>query len=188
MEIRRPAKVRIATPSDIEPLYWLCYRDLHEDNPAPFTRSPQKIYDLVEGLCTGRIGIAGVIDGRHGPVASIGIEAAQPRWSEDWFLDEAWLFVQPSARKGSSYFDDLFRFALWHQSDMTQRLGYDVVLQASVLSRKRLPAKLRLWGRYGEMVGGSFWIQGESHGRQVDDHHQQERAASAGNGRLPEFD
>lgn len=164
--IRRPQTVRLATPQDIEPLYWMLMRDLAVDNSLGIPVSPTMVLDWVYKCCRGDGAIAGVIDSPNGIVASTGVVASHHLFSDAWKLQQIWLFVTPQARKGARYADKLFQFCLWHKGDMSSRLGYDVPLEISVVSRKRLPAKLRLWGRYGEMIGGVFWTRGENEHRQ----------------------
>ena len=166
--IRKPPAVRLATPTDIEPLFWLLMRDLTNDNPMGVAISPTKILALVKVCCNGNGGVAGVIEEKGKIIASVGITVAQHDLSDTDFLKQVWLFVVPAARKKHpEYAQKLFKFCLWHKGDMSRRLGYDVPLEISVMSRKRLPAKLRMWGRYGDMVGAVFWA------REVDEHRQQ---------------
>jgi hypothetical protein len=170
--MRRPPAVRIATPADIEPLFWMVMRDLGADNPMGVPVSPKKILALVKLCCNGNGGVAGVIESRGVIIGSAGVVVAQHDLSDTDFLKQIWLFVTPSARKGHpEHADKLFRFCLWHKGDMSRRLGYDVPLEISVMSRKRLPAKLRVWGRYGEMIGAVFWARDkDEHGQQIDHH------------------
>lgn len=155
--IRRPSAVRFATIDDLEPLYWMLMRDLSTDNPFLFPHTPTKVFNLVKLCCEGNGGVAGVIEERGKIIGSAGVVIAEHELCDVNLLKQVWMFVDPKARKGHpEYQDRLFRFCLWHKGDMSTRLGYDVPLEISVLSRKRLSAKLRLWGRYGEMVGGVF--------------------------------
>jgi hypothetical protein len=170
--IRKPPTVRLAVPADIEPLFWLLMRDLANDNPMGRPVSPTKILTLVKLCCNGNGGVAGVIEERGSIVGSAGITLAQHDLSDANFLKQVWLFVVPSIRKRHpDYAEKLFKFCLWHKGDMSQRLGYDVPLEISVMSRKRLPAKLRMWSRYGDMIGAVFWARDtDEHRQQVDNH------------------
>lgn len=157
----RPNAVRIAQPDDVAALYWHLLGDLESDNSLHIPVSERAVFRTVSELCNGSGGIAGVIDGPHGPVASIGIRAIKPWFSEQWMLSQVWLFVAPGARKGSHFGEDLFAFAEWHRTDMAKSLGYNLVLDNTILSFNRLEAKERLWSRFGKKVGSVFFIGGE---------------------------
>lgn len=154
--IRPPRSVRIATPDDAPALYWHLLSGLAADNPMECTVSPKKISEWVKKCCHGDGAIAGIIDGKTGIAGSVGICSGEHVFSTDCILEQIWLFVTPGTRRSGRHAIELFRFCLWHKGDMSRRLGYSIPLQMSVLSRKRLPAKLRLWSRYGEMIGGIF--------------------------------
>lgn len=158
----RPETVRIAQPDDVAGLYWHLLGDLEADNSLHIPVSERAVFQTVSELCNGGGGIAGIIDGPHGPVASIGIRAIKPWFSDQWLLSQVWLFVTPQARKGTRFGDDLFRFADWHRREMSQTLGYDLVLDNTILSFNRLEAKERFWSRYGKRVGAVFFIGGEN--------------------------
>jgi hypothetical protein len=150
--------VRIAGPADVEALYWLLLGDLQADNSLGVPVSAREVARIVRKLCSGDGGIVGVIDGLHGkPVGSVAIEAAKPWFSDTWILSQVWLFVTVDERHGQHFADDLFSFAEWHRADMSAKVGYDMVLENTVMSRTRLPAKIRLWGRHGQQIGGVFW-------------------------------
>ena len=157
----KPELVRLATPDDISNLYFHLLIDLESDNSLRIPVSEQAVLETVRACCTGQLAIAGVMESRtDGIVASIGIRAVEPWFSKQTVLSQIWLFVSPHARAGRRYYDELFRFAEWHRQDMSARLGYDLVLENTVLSLKRLPAKTRLWRRYGEQIGAVFWQRG----------------------------
>lgn len=154
----KPSHVRIATPDDQDALAWHCY-ELFKDNYMGLPYSPARVAETVSMCCNGSGGIAGVIDGDDGePIGSIGIIATQTNYSETWILSESWVFVTPEHRKSTSYGHDLFQFANWHREDMARKLGYEIPLEMTVLSFKRLKAKTRWWGRFGRHVGSTFWI------------------------------
>lgn len=156
----KPASVRIATPADIEQVYWLTY-SLWADNYMGFSFSPKKMLQLVTSLCSGKKGVAGVIEGPDGKIiGSVGIAVSQPAYSDDWYLGECWNYVVSEYRHGTQYGQDLFRFAQWHREDMCARLGKNIPMEISVFSLNRLKTKTRWWGRYGRHVGSMFWIGG----------------------------
>lgn len=152
----RPATVRIATPLDAAALFYQLRDDLQGDNWLGLPPDEPDCARTVAALCRGKDGIAGVVDSKRGIVASIGIRAVKPWFTTEWMLSQIWLFVDPAAR-GAGLDDDLFQFAEWHREDMSARLGYDLIFENTVLSLNRLPAKLRLWRKHGEMIGGVYW-------------------------------
>ncbi len=156
----QPSNVRIATQADEEGLFFLLVNDLQADNDMHYPVSMKRTYEHVRACCRGERGIAGVIDGPDGIVASVGIGASQLWYSDKWLLAEIWAFVHPDFRKGTGYGDDLFRFAQWHREDMSRRVGYEIDLERGVRSYKRLKAKMRFWGRYGTQIGGIFLTGG----------------------------
>lgn len=152
--------VRPASVSDQEEIYWLLLNDLNADNSLGFRPSPKKVFEHVHCCCTGRNGVAGVIDGPRGIIGSIGIELVQPWHSDDWFLMQVWQFVHPDYRHGTSHGLELFTFAEEHRKFMCQALNCDMVLETTVMSHKRLEAKKRLWRRHGKELGAIYWSGG----------------------------
>ena len=158
--MQKPDTVRIATAADEEKIFWHLMSDLNADNNLDLPVSEKAVYETVHACCTGDVSIAGIIDGRDGPVASIGIRGVYPWFSSQIMLSQIWLFVIPAARGGARLAEDLFHFADWHRGDMSERLGYNVVLENSVMSLRRLAAKKRLWRRYGQEIGAVYWTRG----------------------------
>jgi hypothetical protein len=156
--VEQPASVRIATTTDVTALYEQLVLDLEADNSLGLPVDRVDVARTVGKICRGENGIAGIIDGEYGIAASIGIQAVKPWFTSEWMLSQVWLFVNPDER-ASDFADELFQFAAWHREDMANRVGYDIVLENTVLSLNRLPAKLRLWGRYGQQIGGTFWTR-----------------------------
>lgn len=156
--MHKPDTVRIAGQDDVESLFWHLVNDYDFDNGMGWSVAPLKVLDLVRGCCLQENGIAGIIDGLEGVIGSIGIEIHNPRYSNDDYLVQAWMFVLPDHRGGKHHWDDLFAFAEWYRADMAARLKRQVILESSVVSPHRLPAKLRLWRRRaGRQIGGIFW-------------------------------
>lgn len=178
--IEQPANVRLALADDIPQLYFHLVNDLEADNSLQIDVSPKAVLETVKECCEMRYAVAGIIDGPHGIMGSIGIRAMEPWFSKQTILSQTWLFVTPYART-TGIFDDLFRFAEWHRQDMSQRVGYDIVLENSVLSFTRLPAKIRLWGRYGKQIGAVFWTRGDTDElRQEDQKHPDDDPGKSG--------
>jgi hypothetical protein len=156
--MHKPNTVRIADNNDVEALFWQLVNDYDFDNGVGWTVAPLKVLGLVRGCCQQDGGIAGIIDGLDGPIGSIGIEIHNPRYSNDDYLVQAWMFVLPEHRAGKQHWYDLFAFAEWYRSDMAQRLQREVILESSVVSNARLDAKIRLWRRRaGRQIGAIFW-------------------------------
>jgi hypothetical protein len=155
--LTKPANVRVALPSDAPALYELLLK-LYKDNPLGISMSPAKVMSLVENVCMGSGGVAGVIDGPNGDlVASVGITAFQPWFSEEYHLVQLWLFVDPAHRVGGRNAKSLFEFAKWHKDDLSRRAQRHFGIESSFMSLIDQPQKARLWNRHGRMVGMTFW-------------------------------
>jgi hypothetical protein len=155
----KPASVRIATTDDTFEIYHHLMVDLQGDNSLGLPPDPVDVARVVGQMCRGENGICGVIEDSEGIAASIGIRAVKPWFTSEWMLSQIWLFVVPDARPGHHHAKDLFDFAQWHREDMSARTGAPVVLENTVLSLTRLPAKTRLWARHGEQIGAVFWTR-----------------------------
>ncbi len=157
-----PASVRIAGPADEPRVFDLLWTHLRADNFMGIPPDESRVWANVNATCRGQGGICGVIDAADGTLAgSIAIVAFQPWYSAIWHLSQVWAFVRPEHRKGTRYGTDLFDFARWHRADMARRLGYDIGLENSVMSFKRLAAKERLWATKARKAGAIFWIGGD---------------------------
>lgn len=164
-KLTRPDNVRIATPADEAPLFDLLWNDMYVDNvmSAYLVPTEAKVRGHVESVCHAKRGIAGIIDGPRGPIASIGII-----WSEAWYSSvgfpaEIWNYVHRDHRKGHHHYRDLRRFSLWHRADLSEKVGYPLPLEVGVSSFNRLPAKMRLWRQDGgKFAGGIFWYEGNA--------------------------
>lgn len=157
----KPDNVRIADENDIPQLFWTLMREQETDWPMGLPASPRQVAATVIRACNREDSCAGIIDGPNGTIlGSIAIRAEVPWFSEVTILGGIWLFMDTKVRNGQRLSDDLFRFAEWHREDMSRRVGYDMILENMVLSFTRLPAKIRLWGKYGKQVGAVFWARG----------------------------
>lgn len=169
----KPINVRIAEESDAPNLFWLLMNEQYTDWPMGLPPTPKAVSEVVIAACARNNSCAGIIDGPNGTIlGTIGIRAEIPWWTETTILGQTWLYVSPQARQEDKLVEDIFAFAEWHRQDMSARIGYDIVLENSVLSYSRLAAKIRLWGRYGKQVGATFWARGATEdvqGRQQDD-------------------
>lgn len=183
--MEKPDTVRLAGTDDMANLYWHLMGDLRADNPVGIAESPKAVFETVKECCTMNNAIAGIIDGPNGMIlGSIGIKAMVPWFSDATILTQVWLFVSPQARRGTRLGDDLFQFAQWHRQDMSERIGYDIVFENTIWSMTRLPAKIRLWGRYGTQVGAIFWERGVDHGQDEQQEPDEPADRSGGGGRV----
>lgn len=159
--MEKPANIRLATIEDAPALFFALMAEQETDWPMGLPVSPRSVSNVVLGACRGENSCAGIIDGPNGTIlGSVCIRAEVPWFSEITILGTVWIFTHPSARRGGELRDDLFQFARWHQADMSKRVGYPLTMENMVLSYTRLPAKLRIWQKYGDMVGGVFWARG----------------------------
>ena len=161
MTIPWPATVRKATEAD-EPALFDLLMELYKDNGVGIAPRPQDVREAIRAGTREQAGILiGVIDGPDGTlIGSICIVPATWWYSSvSWYLAERWLFVLPEWRKGRSLHDDLFQYARCYQQLCETATGMSWPLVTSVTSFKRLAAKMRLWRRYGRLVGGIYVIE-----------------------------
>lgn len=160
-----PENVRIATRDDEAEIFSLLMA-LNADNSFGITPRPSDIDAAIHaGTRNGKeTGVfIGVIDGDHGDLAASACLVPNSWWycKSQWYLNELWVFVRPEYRTRGAYFDDLFRFMIACQRLAEQSTGTKWPLVTSVSSLKRLPSKMRLWSRYGRLVGGIYLIDSE---------------------------
>lgn len=103
-------------------------------------------------------GMIGVIDADGIIAATIGIFPSQPWYSDEPILVENWLCVRPSYRH-RDYHKALFEFARAYKHEMSAAMGREIDLVSSVTSEDRLEAKVRLWSRFGRMIGAMFLVE-----------------------------
>jgi GNAT superfamily N-acetyltransferase len=105
-------------------------------------------------------GLHGVIDGDAELAGSIGVIWDRWWYSKRFMFSQLWFFVRPKYRS-RGYERDLINWAKWHRAEMEKAVEHPVPLVHTVISQKRLPAKLRLWRRHSdaEMAGGIFIIR-----------------------------
>lgn len=155
------AAVRLAAPADEDAIYRLLQL-LSEDNSIGFPYHEDRVRQSIQMGLSGREGYIGVIDDPNRPgevVGSVGLHLAQPWYSNDWFIHEVWLFVDPQYRKGTGYADALMEFSRTLKKAIERRVEAPVPFFTSVSSRKRLKAKMRWWARRGEMIGAIYLLR-----------------------------
>jgi hypothetical protein len=155
--------VRVATPADAPALFALL-KHMDADNNVGLPMSDAKVADIVGKLCKCEGGVAGVVDGENGElIASVGIVAMQPWYSEVWHLTTLWIFVRPDQRRGIKTTDALFKFTEDHRRYISAQAGVDVGVDVSLITTKDRDLKERLWERHAMRVGIVCWMDG-SHG------------------------
>ena len=159
----RPELVRIAQPAD-EPALYAHLVTLHVHNPLGVPMSEAKVRRVAHECCHHEnYRLAGVIDGPLGIVASAGVGFGEFWFSDEQYLHETWVYVQPGHR-ANGYADDLKDFLLWYREQLKSDVdGHLPDLVSSVTSVTRLPAKLRWWGSWARQVGGIFVVSDRTH-------------------------
>jgi hypothetical protein len=157
----------MAGPADEDALFDLMMA-LDADNSFGIPYDADRVRAAIKRGTEHQGSIIGVIDGRGGTygedsdnpklVASICVTLAQFWYSNQWYLAEQWVFVRPDYRH-NRFENDLFQFAKWCKNEMSRQNGDDTLLVTSVSSPNRLPAKLRLWSRHAQQIGGIFVIR-----------------------------
>ena len=117
--------------------------------------SEERVKSFIRGATRGGLASIGVIDGPEGVIAAIFVEPECYWWTDDWNLAERITFVHP-AHRNSNCAMDLLRFAKWMADSMTERLGYQVYLTASVAASRDAYRKSALFGRFMHFMGGVF--------------------------------
>lgn len=130
-----------------------------ENNSFGIELEPGRIREHIQLGTRREGGLHGVIDAPGNKIAgSIGVI-----WQREWFAKNyhwqiLWFFVLSEYR--SRHYDEaLITWARRQRDDFSLRYGRAVPLIDAPFSRVRLPAKLRLWRRWGEQIGGIFLIR-----------------------------
>lgn len=155
------AQVRIAQPADEAALYDALV-SLYEDNDVAGGYVASCVEErIAQGVSkaseTG--GIVGIIDAPDGRIAAtIGIFPNVPWYTDEVLLVENWLFVRREYRTFGLH-RRLFDFGKSFRDEMSAELGRPLKLISSVSSNTRLKAKMRLWSRFGRLIGGMFLVE-----------------------------
>jgi hypothetical protein len=170
------AGVRLARPQDEEPIYRLLLK-LYEEN-ALLPMNERKVRATIRAGTRGEGGIIGVIDGKDGIEASIGMAFSQFWYTEAWHLNELWCFVHPD-RRNSTHARRLIEFGKWcadrlSGGDEAGAARPRVPLLLGIVTRHRLLPKMRLFQRQAPQVGAIFM-----HGIDVPDTFSQRRAGES---------
>lgn len=148
--------VRMAGHHDEDALYELLYGMWEEG--GLLSLSPHKVRAQIKSVLSEERGVIGVIDGPEGLEATIGL-SFHPMWyTDDWSINETWLYVHPDHRRPdrtkpqyrSTHARTLIEFAKW----VSGRMKMPLIM--SVTQTKRTEAKMRLFRRSLVPVGGTF--------------------------------
>lgn len=151
--------VRIAGPDDEDAIFRLLER-LAADNSIGFPYHEDQVRRSIRIGTERKAGLVAVVETPDKQiVGSVGLHWAQPWYSNDWFVHEVWLFVDPAYRKGTGYADALMRWVQGVKERGDASTGRKTPFFTSVSSRKRLAAKMRWWGRRGEMIGAIYLLR-----------------------------
>lgn len=161
------AGVRLANNTDEDRIYDFLVKYLYAEN-ALFDMSPERVRSSIRTALSPVSGVCGIIEGDGGIEASIGLIAAHPWYSDEWYLDEIWTYVHPDFRK-SDRAKRLIEFAKWISTNIKTPLVMGIV------TRKRLQAKVRLFQRQMPQVGAWF-----VYGKQFDDSYNQREIPQIG--------
>ena len=132
----------------------------HGDNGL-WPLSGQKIIKLIDAAVSpnmpekGYKPTIGIIDGANGIEAMTCLLLDQMWYSDTWYLSELFNFVHPDFRK-SKHIQALMAFQKQFADNMSKAIGSKVTLITGVLSKKRLEAKMHLFGRRYPQVGAIF--------------------------------
>lgn len=91
--------------------------------------------------------------GDGSPVGTLGLSPQQFWWSQDWSLQERWVFVHPQHRRAPHA-----RALLVAARDAA--ISLSIPLVAGVFSDRRADAKVRLFSRVlGQPIGATFLVR-----------------------------
>jgi hypothetical protein len=152
--VEKPANVRLAGIRDEPAILDLLLADLEENATRVAPASISRIMQSVELGTRQRGGFCAVIDGKDGKPAAVAIlHPTSWWWSDEVFISEVVMYVSPEARNGSAG-SDLLQYECWLSDQMTASLGHTVFVLAGVTATHRGAAKLRLYWKHMNPVGG----------------------------------
>lgn len=146
------AEVRVALPQDEEAIMELC-RLLHAEN-AIASMNEDKVRNMIRRALNpdkkSFAGLCGVIGPVGGPLSAVCYLFVSQLWyTDDWHLEEVFLFVHPEHRR-KPYGRIMMRF----MKATSERLG--IPLLTGIVSNHRTEAKVRLYER--ELVKAGAWF------------------------------
>jgi len=132
----------------------------HGDNGL-WPLSGQKIIKLIDAAVSpntperGYKPTIGIIDGPNGIEAMTCLQLDQMWYTESWYLSEMFNFVHPDYRR-SKHVQALMAFQRQFADNMSKAIGSRVTLITGVMTKKRLEAKMHLFGRRYPQIGAIF--------------------------------
>jgi N-acetylglutamate synthase-like GNAT family acetyltransferase len=140
--------IRLATPADEDRLFDFLML-LHGEN-ALFPVSDSKVREIIRQGTLQQGGVIGIIDGADGSIeASVGLIVDSWWYTNAPSLNERWNFVRQDCRH-SPHAKNLIQFS----KRAAQHLGVPLIM--GIISTRRTEAKVRLYKRQMEYVGGYF--------------------------------
>jgi hypothetical protein len=140
--------IRICVPAD-EPALLRVLALNYEENKGLAAINWDKVTRMVRRGTEQQLGIIGVIEGKHGIEATAGFILTNFWFSDDFHLEEVWVFVLPDYRR-STHARRLYEWAKYLSTQMT------VPVLCGVLTTQRHQAKIRLAQREMPQVGALF--------------------------------
>jgi hypothetical protein len=153
--VRKPGGVRLAVEADEPALLRLVMEDLAENATQVAPASEARILENLQVATRGKGGFCPVIDGADGPVALALLVPTQWWWSTNFFLSETFMYVSPPARRSRAA-TRLLQYECWLADTMSVELDEPIFVLAGVTATKRQRAKMRLYRRHMNQVGGFF--------------------------------
>lgn len=151
-----PRSVRLAGAADEARLLELLVADIAENAGHIAPASVPTLLQQIQVCTRARGGFCPVVDGADGnPVGLALLVPTQWWWSDQFFLSEIVMFVHPKARH-SRCGAALLTAEKALADNMSKTLGHRIYLLAGVTATQRGQAKLRLYGRHLNPVGGFF--------------------------------
>jgi hypothetical protein len=141
--------VRLAQPDDGEAILDMCRR-LHAENGL-FSLNEDKLRRLIgryfkrEGIIIGVIGKPSELQ------ACTCMQLTDTYYTDDWYLDEMWNYVEPEYRKGTRNAEALLEFCKSCARQM------NMPLLTGIITNKNMAKKVRLFRRFlSYPVGATF--------------------------------
>lgn len=139
--------VRMATPADEQAIFkMLC---LAQKENGIFPMNERKVRDFIIQATDHKGAIIGVIDGKQGIEATVGLIIENWWYTDKWSLGERWNFVHPNYRK-TTHAKRLIEFSKW----VAYEMNLDLLM--GVISDERTEAKVRLYRRQIPYIGAFF--------------------------------
>ena len=152
-----PFGVRYVEPRHAISLFALLVLAQAENGMAPINE--QKVKDKISQGLARRGVIIGVIEGRDGLEASVGMQVVQTWYSDAVHLEDLWNYVHPAYRR-SDHAKNLLRFVKWSVDRLNAKAAQagepPVPAYLGILTHDRLEAKMRLYQRELQQVGAVF--------------------------------